>query len=125
MVSGSENNPSMSILTFTEAAAQRLQALLAQAPAGVLGIRIGLKTSGCAGLAYTVDYATEKLQGDEVIDVKGVTIFVNSNSLLFLFGTNVDYKVTPLSASFVFENPNQTSACGCGESVAIKPTQSS
>jgi iron-sulfur cluster assembly protein len=125
MVSGSENNQSISILTFTDGATQRLQALLAQAPSGVLGIRIGLKTSGCAGLAYTVEYATEKAPGDEVIDVEGVQVFVNSASLLFLFGTRVDYKVTPLSASFIFENPNQTSACGCGESVTIKPTQTS
>jgi iron-sulfur cluster assembly protein len=123
MISYSEEQCSgpQKILTFTEAAAQRLQALVAQAPEKILGIRIGLKKSGCAGLAYTVEYAKEKKPGDEVLDVQGVSVFVGADSLLFLFGTHVDYNVTPLSAAFSFHNPNQTSACGCGESVTIKP----
>ena len=111
------------VITITEAAADRVKALMAKAPADkpVKGLRVGVKTRGCSGLSYFVEYADEKKKFEDVVQDKGVTIFVDPTAVMFLIGTEMDYKTEKLSAQFVFNNPNQTSACGCGESVQLKP----
>ncbi len=85
------------------------------------GLRVGVKNGGCAGMAYTMDKVEEANPSDEVVSDKGVTVYVDPKAVLFLLGTEMDYEVTKLKSGFVFKNPNQTSACGCGESVEISP----
>lgn len=113
--------PKPQVMSLTEAAAVRIRAIMAKADASVTGVRVGVTKGGCAGMSYKVDYATEIKPGDEVIDDKGVRVVIDPTAVLFLLGTQMDYKVDKLAAQFVFNNPNQTSACGCGESVAITP----
>ncbi|MBX6426690.1 MAG: iron-sulfur cluster assembly accessory protein [Variibacter sp.] len=113
--------PKFQVISLTEAAAARVREILAQADKPVQGIRVGITKGGCAGMSYKVDYATEIKPGDEVVEDKGVRVVIDPTAVLFLLGTEMDYKVDKLSAQFVFNNPNQTSACGCGESVAITP----
>jgi len=108
-------------MTLTEAAASRLRALAERADNPVLGLRVGVKKGGCAGMEYTMEYATEAKPGDEVVEDKGARIFIDPAAIMFLLGTEMDYRTSILSSGFVFNNPNQTSACGCGESVAITP----
>ena len=109
------------VMTMTDAAAERARGLIANAGRPVLGLRVGVKNGGCAGMAYTVEFADAKQPFDEVVEDKGVTLFVDSKALMFLLGTQLDFETTKLAATFTFKNPNQISACGCGESVAIKP----
>ena len=90
-------------------------------PSGAEGIRIGVKKGGCAGMEYTVDLVREASPADDMVDVGGAKVFVNPQATLFLLGTEMDFEVTKLRTGFVFRNPNQTSACGCGESVEIRP----
>jgi iron-sulfur cluster assembly protein len=94
---------------------------MASADASVSGIRVGVTKGGCAGMSYKVDFAKEVKPGDEVVEDKGVRVVIDPTAVLFLLGTQMDYKVDKLSAQFVFNNPNQTSACGCGESVQLTP----
>lgn len=108
-------------ITLTERAAERMQAIMADAEERYIGVKIGVKNGGCAGMEYTMDYATEKEPLDEVVEDRGVTILIDPKALLFLLGTEVDYVTEKLSSRFVFNNPNQTDACGCGESVTIIP----
>ena len=108
-------------LTLTDAAAERAKALLSKAGPDVIGLRVGVKSSGCAGMAYTMDYATSVEPLDEVVDDKGVKIVIDGKAVLFLLGSEMDFEAGKMSAQFTFNNPNQTSACGCGESVAITP----
>jgi iron-sulfur cluster assembly protein len=108
-------------LTITDSAADRVKALMSKAADDIVGLRIGVKARGCSGLSYDVQYAKEKLKFDEVVEDKGVTILVEPKAVLFLIGTEIDYEVTRLAAKFVFRNPNETDACGCGESVTITP----
>ena len=110
------------VLTLTPAAAARVRAILAANPAA-LGLRIGVKKGGCAGMEYTMEYADAVRPTDEVVEDKGVKIMVDPKAVLFLLGTEMDYKTEKLSAQFVFKNPNQTSACGCGESVQLTPAK--
>lgn len=113
--------PKLQMMSLTEAAAARVREILAKADPSVTGIRVGVTKGGCAGMSYKVDYATEIKAGDEVVEDKGVRVVIDPSAVLFLLGTEMDFKVDKLSAQFVFNNPNQTSACGCGESVAITP----
>ena len=113
--------PRPQVMSLTEAAAARVRDILAKADKPVEGIRVGVTKGGCAGMSYKVDYATEIKPGDEVVEDKGVRVIIDPTAVLFLLGTQMDYKVDKLAAQFVFNNPNQTSACGCGESVAITP----
>ncbi|APF39013.1 Fe-S cluster assembly scaffold SufA [Chelatococcus daeguensis] len=110
-------------MSMSDAAAERVKAIIANADRPIVGVRVGVKNGGCAGMEYTMEYAEAIKPGDEVIEDKGVTILVDPKAVLFLLGTQMDYKVDKLSAQFVFNNPNQTSACGCGESVAITPAR--
>ena len=113
--------PRPQVISLTEAAAERIKYVMANAAQTVVGVRVGVKNGGCAGMAYTMDYAAEIDPRDEVVEDKGVRILIDPKAVLFLLGTEMDYKIDKLSAQFVFNNPNQTSACGCGESVALTP----
>lgn len=113
--------PKFSILTLTEAARARVREIMANSDKDVAGVRVGVKNAGCAGMAYALDYVEEVDPKDDVVEDDGFKIFIDPKAVLFLLGTEMDYEVTTLRSGFVFNNPNQTSACGCGESVAIKP----
>jgi iron-sulfur cluster assembly protein len=108
-------------MRLTEAAAERIRALSAASGKTIEAVRIGVKNAGCAGMEYTMEYAEERGPHDEVIEDKGVTILIDPTAVMFLLGTEMDYQVGQMRSGFVFNNPNQTSACGCGESVTLKP----
>ena len=114
--------PRPKAVTLSEAAAERVKALMAGKDAGYL--RVGVKNGGCAGMEYVMDYVAEPDPLDERVEDQGVEIVIDSKSLLFLLGCQLDYEVTPLHAKFVFKNPNETDACGCGESVTLTPARS-
>jgi iron-sulfur cluster assembly protein len=110
-----------SILSLTEAAAARAREILATAGRPAAGIRVGVKKGGCAGMEYTLDLAETAGATDEIVEDKGIKLLVSPADLLFLLGTQLDFETDKLTASFTFHNPNQVSACGCGESVSIAP----
>ena len=111
------------VVTLTEAAAARVKEIMAKAETPYAGLRVGVKNGGCAGQEYILEYAETAGPLDEVIQDKGVTILVEPKAVLFLIGSEIDYDVSRLSAKFVFRNPNETDACGCGESVTIEPAK--
>jgi iron-sulfur cluster assembly protein len=115
--------PRPKIVTLTGAAAERLKAIMARSETPVAGLRLGVKKGGCAGMEYTMEYAAEARANDEVVEEKGVRILIDPSAVLFLLGTEMDYKTDKLSSRFVFNNPNQIGACGCGESVEIRPVR--
>ena len=108
---------------LTEAAAARIAQIMQGADGKYLGVRVGVTNGGCAGMSYTMAYAEDEKPFEEVMEDKGVKIFIDPKAILFLIGTELDFVQEKLGARFVFNNPNQTSACGCGESVAITPAQ--
>mgnify|MGYP003384654023 FL=1 len=108
------------VVTLTDAAAARVQAIMASKP-GVVGLRIGVKKGGCAGMEYTMTWAESQERFDEVVEDKGAKVLIDPKALLYLLGTEMDYKTEKLKSEFVFKNPNQVSACGCGESVNLAP----
>jgi iron-sulfur cluster assembly protein len=107
------------VMTLTDAAAERIRALMASSGKDL--VRIGVKNGGCAGMEYTMSYAETKAPHDEVIEDKGVRILIDPTAVLFLLGTEMDYRSDRMSSGFVFNNPNQTGSCGCGESVSLTP----
>ena len=107
------------VMTLTDAAAERIRALMASS--GKDFVRIGVKNGGCAGMEYTMSYAETKAPHDEVVEDKGVRILIDPTAVLFLLGTEMDYRTDRMSSGFVFNNPNQTGSCGCGESVSLTP----
>ncbi|MEN5298208.1 Fe-S cluster assembly scaffold SufA [Brucella sp. TWI559] len=109
-----------SVLTLTDAAAARVREIMASRE-GSLGIRVGVKKGGCAGMEYTIDLVTEPKAGDDCVEKDDAKVYIAPEAVLFLLGTQMDFEVTTLRTGFVFNNPNQTSACGCGESVEIQP----
>jgi iron-sulfur cluster assembly protein len=113
--------PRPQVVRLTDAAAERIKAVMAKAESRIAAVRVGVKNGGCAGMAYTMEYAQSVAPADEVVEDKGVRVLIDPKAILFLIGTEMDYKTEKLSAQFVFNNPNQTSACGCGESVQLKP----
>ncbi|ACL95399.1 HesB/IscA family protein [Caulobacter vibrioides] len=113
--------PRPKVVTLTDAAAARVKEIMDKADQPYAGLRVGVKNGGCAGQEYVFEYAKEKGPIDEVVEDKGVTILIEPKAVLFLVGTEIDYEVTKLSSKFVFHNPNETDACGCGESVTIQP----
>lgn len=113
--------PKPQVVRLTEAAAERIKAVMAKADRPIEAVRVGVKNGGCAGMSYTMEYAENINPLDEVVEDKGVRILIDPKAVLFLLGTEMDYKVDKLSAQFVFNNPNQTAACGCGESVQLEP----
>ena len=115
--------PRPKVVTLTDRAAERVREIMARAEKPYAGLRVGLKNGGCAGQEYLLEYAEAADPLDEVVEDKGVTILVEPKAILFLIGTEIDYEVTKLAAKFVFRNPNETDACGCGESVTIEPAK--
>ena len=115
--------PKLQVMSLTDAAAGRIRDILAKADRPVAGLRVGVTKGGCAGMSYKVEYADAVKPGDEVVEDKGVRVLIDPTAVLFLLGTEMDYKTDKLAAQFVFNNPNQTSACGCGESVELTPAE--
>ena len=113
--------PRPKIVTLTDGAAARVKEIVAKGDKPYL--RVGVVNGGCAGMEYTLDYATEPSQFDELVEDKDVKILVAADAVLFLLGSEIDYETTRLASKFVFRNPNQTDACGCGESVTIVPAK--
>ena len=110
-------------MRLTDAAATRIRDVMARADKPIAGIRVGVKNGGCAGMEYTMEYADAVKPTDEVVEDKGVKILIEPKAVLFLLGSEIDYETTKLASKFVFRNPNQTDACGCGESVTIIPAK--
>jgi iron-sulfur cluster assembly protein len=115
--------PRPQVMRLTDAAASRVRELSARADSEIVGLRVGVKNGGCAGMSYTVEYAHDVRPSDEVVEDKGVKILVDPKAVLFLLGTEMDFKIDKMAAQFVFNNPNQTGACGCGESVQLTPAK--
>ena len=118
--------PKPVIMTLSEPAAARVRELMERSETGDAGLKIGVKKGGCAGMEYTMAYQDEPSRGDEVIEQDGARVFIDPAAVLFLLGARMDYQETTLSSGFTFDNPNQLSACGCGESVnltAADPTK--
>jgi iron-sulfur cluster assembly protein len=113
--------PKPQVMRLSEAAAARIKELLAKSEKPIAGVRVGVKNGGCAGMAYTMEYAQEVAPTDEVVEDKGVRILIDPTAVLFLLGTEMDYHSDRMSSGFVFNNPNQTGSCGCGESVSLTP----
>jgi iron-sulfur cluster assembly protein len=106
-------------ISVTEAAAQRIKAMLAASEPPAAGVRIGVRARGCSGMSYTLDYATARQPGDEVVEMHDVTIFIDPKASMFIFGTEMDYVTDKLESGFVFRNPNEKGRCGCGESFHV------
>ena len=113
--------PRPKVVTLTDAAAERVKEIMARAEKPYAGLRVGVKNGGCAGSEYIIEYAETAGPLDEVVEDHGVTILIEPKAVLFLIGAEIDYEVSRLSSKFVFRNPNETDACGCGESVTIQP----
>ena len=106
-------------LTVTEAAAQRIQALLAKRGKPSVGVRVGVRARGCSGLSYTLEYADEKGRFDEVVEDKGVTVLIDPKAVMFILGSEMDFVEEKLESGFTFRNPNEKGRCGCGESFHV------
>ena len=109
------------VMTLTDAAAARVQEIISASEKPIAGLRVGVRNGGCAGMSYTMEFAENVAPLDEIIEDKGVKVLIDPKAVLFLLGAEMDFKVDRLSSTFTFRNPNETSACGCGESVAITP----
>jgi iron-sulfur cluster assembly protein len=108
-------------MKLTERAAERIRTLMAEKGSATAGLRIGIKKGGCAGMEYTLAWADRPDPLDEVVEVHGARVLVDPMAVMYLLGTEMDYKTDKLAAQFTFSNPNQTGACGCGESVNLAP----
>ena len=115
--------PRPQVMRLSDAAARRIKDLVGRSERPIAGVRVGVKNGGCAGMSYTMEYVEASDPRDEVVEDKGVRLLIDPRAVLFLIGTEMDYRADKLSSGFVFSNPNQTSACGCGESVAITPAE--
>jgi iron-sulfur cluster assembly protein len=109
------------IMSLSDAAAERITEIIEDSDKPVIGLRVGIKNSGCAGVAYTMDYVSEAVPGDDHVADKGVDVWVDPKASMFLLGTIMDFEKSKMSSGFTFKNPNQTGECGCGESVTLKP----
>lgn len=113
------DGPRPAPLSLTDAAAARVRALMSNAGRPVLGVRVGVKKSGCSGMRYQVEYVDEPRPFEDVVETKGVKVFIDPMAIMFLLGTEMDYEETRMQSGFVFRNPNETSRCGCGESFSV------
>ena len=113
--------PRPQVMRLSEAAASRIKELMVKAERPIAAVKVGVKNGGCAGMEYTMEYVESIGPTDEVVEDKGVKLLIDPKAVMFLIGTEMDWKVGKLASQFVFNNPNQTSACGCGESVKLKP----
>ncbi|GHA10849.1 Fe-S cluster assembly scaffold SufA [Devosia pacifica] len=111
---------SFKIMTLTDTAAERVAEIIEDSDEPVIGVRVGVKNAGCAGMAYTMNYVTEAVAGDDHVEDKGVHVYVDPKATLFLLGTVMDFEESKMTSGFTFKNPNQTGECGCGESVQLK-----
>ena len=107
------------IISLSENAAKRIKEIMSKAEKNSVGVRVGVKTGGCAGMSYVLEYTKQINPSDEVIEDKGVKLFIDPGAIMYLLGTEMDYKTEEFSSSFVFKNPNETERCGCGESFKI------
>mgnify|MGYP001339646291 CR=1 FL=1 len=112
-----------SLISITPSALDRLQILIDKAQEDVKAIKLGIKNGGCAGMAYTMDYVDDLEIGGEIIKLNNINVIIDNSALLFLLGTELDYEETKLNSGFIFNNPNQTDACGCGESVTLEQAE--
>jgi iron-sulfur cluster assembly accessory protein len=110
---------SLSPITITDAAAERVKTLIAKSEKPVLGLRVGVKSRGCSGLSYFVEYAEDERRGEDVVEDKGVRIFIDPAAVMFLIGSEMDYVEDRFNSGFVFSNPNEKGRCGCGESFHV------
>ena len=107
------------VIKLSENAANRIKEIMSKAESSAIGVRVGVKSGGCAGMSYIMEYAKEAKKNEEVIEDKGVKVFIDSNAIMYLLGTEMDYKTDKFSSQFVFKNPNETERCGCGESFKV------
>ncbi len=115
--------PRPKVVTLTDRAAARMQEIMSGAAETFIGVRIGVKNGGCAGMEYVMSYATDAKPLEEVVEENGIKVLIDPKAILFLIGTEIDFVTEKLSSRFTFRNPNQTDACGCGESVTIVPAK--
>ncbi|MCR6672670.1 iron-sulfur cluster assembly accessory protein [Devosia ginsengisoli] len=109
------------IMSLTDAAAERITEIIEDSDSPVVGLRVGIKNAGCAGVSYTMDYVSEPVSGDDHVEDRGVNVWVDPKATMYLLGTVMDFEQSKMGSSFTFKNPNQTGACGCGESVTLAP----
>ena len=107
------------VITLSDTAATKIKEIMSKDKNKSLGVRVGVKSGGCAGMSYIMEYAKETNPNDEVIEDKGVKVFIDSSAIMYLLGTEMDYKKEEFSSNFVFKNPNETERCGCGESFKV------
>ena len=107
------------VITLTDNAAIRIKEIMSKDESKSIGVRVGVKSGGCAGMSYIMEYAKEINPSDEVIEDKGVKVFIDTGAIMYLLGTEMDYKKEQFSSSFIFKNPNETERCGCGESFKV------
>tara|TARA_Y100001970_G_scaffold277428_1_gene381586 strand:+ start:4598 stop:4933 length:336 start_codon:yes stop_codon:yes gene_type:complete len=107
------------IISLSDKAAIRIKEIMSNAEKNSVGVRVGVKSGGCAGMSYIIEYAKEIQPNDEIIEDKGVKVLIDAGAVIYLVGTEMDYKKDEFSSSFVFKNPNETERCGCGESFKI------
>ena len=110
---------SKQIITLSDSAANRIKEIMFKNQSNSVGVRVGVKSGGCAGMSYIMEYAKEINPNDEVIEDKGVKVFIDPGAIMYLLGTEMDYKKEEFSSSFIFKNPNETERCGCGESFKV------
>ena len=115
------SRPRIAVMTMTDRAAERVKSIMASKGADVVGLKVGIKKGGCAGMEYTMEWATSLGKFDEVVEKDGAKVIIDPKAVMYLLGTEMDYKTEKLASQFVFTNPNQKSACGCGESVNLVP----
>ena len=107
------------VIKLSDNAVSRIKEIMSKADGATIGVRVGVKSGGCAGMSYIMEYAKEAKKNEEVIEDKGVKVFIDSNAIMYLLGTEMDYKTDKFSSQFVFKNPNETERCGCGESFKV------
>ena len=107
------------VIKLSDNAASRIKEIMSKADNTTIGVRVGVKSGGCAGMSYVMEYAKEAKKNEEIIEDKGVKVFIDANAVMYLLGTEMDYKTDKFSSQFVFKNPNETERCGCGESFKV------
>ena len=107
------------VIKLSDNAATRIKEIMSKADNKTIGVRVGVKSGGCAGMSYVMEYAKEAKKNEEIIEEKGVKVFIDANAIMYLLGTEMDYKTDKFSSQFVFKNPNETERCGCGESFKV------
>jgi len=107
------------VIKLSDNAANRIKEIMSKADNSAIGVRVGVKSGGCAGMSYVMEYAKEVKKNEEIIEDKGVKVFIDANAVMYLLGTEMDYKKDKFSSQFIFKNPNETERCGCGESFKV------